>query len=83
MRIVGFGNNSVILELDPADCFLLAEACRQTVNHDEGSDQDMTDLMEQTMTLAAMAAATWEESTGNQGRSIEEVRASWLRRVER
>lgn len=78
MKVLGIGMNSVTVELDPRDCFLLAEACRQAVNHDAATDLEATDLLEQTMTLAAMAAACWDASTGSQGLAIEEVRANWL-----
>lgn len=33
MKVLHFGNNAVTIELDPGDCFLLAEACRQTVSY--------------------------------------------------
>lgn len=78
MKILGFGSNAIRVELDPTDCFVIADACRLTVENDGGTDQPAIEAMEHIMTLAAMAAANWDSFTGNQNHSMKKVRKAWL-----
>lgn len=78
MRIIGFGSNTVTVELDTGDAFLLAEACHESAANEYASNNALTDLMAQTLIAAAMAAATWDRTTGNQGCSIDVVRGGWV-----
>lgn len=83
MRIVSVGHDAVTIEFDPADCFLLAEACRAAVNFDAATNLALTDNMETTMTLAGMAASTHAEISGLQGHTLAEVKQVWMPRDDR
>jgi hypothetical protein len=78
MKIVKFDHDAVTLTLDPADCFLLAEACRAAVNFDAATNLSRADLMEALMTAAGMAASTHSEISGLQDRPLAEVRKVWM-----
>lgn len=78
MKIVKFDHDAVTLTLDPADCFLLAEACRAAVNFDAATNLAQTDLMEALMTAAGTAASTHATISGLQDKPLAEVRAVWL-----
>ena len=57
MKITGFGNQSVTVELDPADCFVLARACEAIVLNDTAPHLTLAEALAAAFTAAGMAAA--------------------------
>ena len=83
MKIVAFGHDHATVELDPADCFLLAEACRAAVADDDATNLSLTETLGAALTAAGMAAATHAAISGLQGRPVAKVVAIWMPRDDR
>lgn len=77
MKIVNFGQESVTVELAPADCFLLAEACTGSIRYDHTTNITLTEALAAVFTAADMAAAaTFHGATD--GFDLAQVRKEWM-----
>ena len=78
MKIVAIGTHeSVTVELSPADCFQLAQACEQSIRYDACQNLGLIEALAAALTAAGMAAAA--TSHGNlDGYTLPEVVAAWM-----
>ena len=76
MKIINVGNAFVTLELTPADCFLLAEAC-DSVAVDHTTNVTLMEALPAALTAAGMAAAARWDGAGDDY-TLDSVREHWL-----
>ncbi len=60
MRLVNITQRTITLDLDPEDCVLLAQACRESLHHhtERGGPMPVLDALAFAFDAAAMAAQT-------------------------
>jgi len=78
MKFVAFGNGTLTLELTPADCFILAEACEAAVNFDAATNLTLVEAMREALTAGALVAAAPFDRVPIGGMVVAEVRKVWL-----
>jgi hypothetical protein len=81
VKILDFENQSVIVRLDPTDCFVLAEACTASITYDQATNLTLAEALAAAFTAAGLAAA----ATCQLGRPAQEddyslavVRKAWM-----
>lgn len=80
MKFISFGNGSVTMELDPAECFLIAEACTAAVRYDATANMSLVETIGAALTAGGMAgsammhmqAQDWKDYT------LPKVRQVWV-----
>jgi hypothetical protein len=80
VKIVNFAAQTVTVELDPTDCFVLAEACEASVRFDQARNLALAEALAVALTAAGMAAAvTFHMGEEEQAHyTLSEIRAGWL-----
>jgi hypothetical protein len=80
MKIIEFGNQSVTVELDPTDCFVLAQACEASVAYDQARNLTLAATLAAAFTAAGMAAAADFHLTKEElpHYTLAAVRKNWL-----
>jgi hypothetical protein len=69
---------TVTIELSPADCFLLAEACEASIRFDQARDITLAEAFAAALTAAGMAASADFYGATDRDWSLAAVRAGWL-----
>ncbi len=83
MKVVDFTSGSVTLELAPADCLILAAACKAAVDADAAANRQLTETLGAARTLAAIAGAAPFRIVDNDRFTLEGARQEWTPRNDR
>lgn len=78
MKVVTFGKGSITLELDPADCLMLAQACEAAISNDAIRNVVLGEALQAAMTLGAAVGAATSHMYDERGFTMQEVRDVWM-----
>ncbi len=76
MRLVNIARRTVTVDLDPEDCVLLAQACRESLHHhtERGGPMPVLDALAFAFDAAAMAAQTANNLDDHRGETVDLAR---------
>jgi hypothetical protein len=77
MKIIEFGQQTVTVELDPADCLALADAIGWSIHHDIKGDWNLLEALRAALTAGALAAFVIEGGADKRQLNLAGLREVW------